>query len=130
MSRINIFGETDDDDKPSDQNKKEKESKIDSLFSDSIKKSTAIKPTDLFGDANNEKTAKSIDDLFGGTNESDNASDSFLPEIDNSVHFCRDCKHYLFHPYKSRCCLKEIDVEPMDDCPSFSMRTKDDVKKL
>ena len=44
---------------------------------------------------------------------------------DGSVRFCRDCKHYLRHPFVSRCLLTGRDVEPMGDCPSFTPRPVD-----
>ncbi len=33
--------------------------------------------------------------------------------------FCRDCDHYLVHPFLSRCTLKQCEVNPMDDCPQW-----------
>lgn len=37
-----------------------------------------------------------------------------------SRHFCRDCVHYLKHPFVSRCLLHDKPVEPMQDCPDYS----------
>ncbi len=34
--------------------------------------------------------------------------------------FCRDCAHYLKHPFLSRCTLREEEVNPMGDCPAWS----------
>ncbi len=36
--------------------------------------------------------------------------------------FCRDCAHFISHPFHDRCSLRNIDVNPMDDCPKFSGR--------
>jgi len=33
--------------------------------------------------------------------------------------FCRDCGHYIEHPFLSRCSLFDKEVNPMDDCPEF-----------
>ena len=33
--------------------------------------------------------------------------------------FCRDCKHYISHPFLNRCSLQQVEVNPMDDCKSF-----------
>ncbi len=44
------------------------------------------------------------------------------PEIKSSEderHFCRDCVHFISHPFMNRCELHRKNVEPMDDCPSF-----------
>lgn len=39
--------------------------------------------------------------------------------------FCKDCRHFLRHPFYSRCLLHERPVEPMDDCDDFSARPSD-----
>jgi hypothetical protein len=41
---------------------------------------------------------------------------------DESVHFCKDCAHFLRHPFVSRCLFHDRPTEPMDDCPDFSPR--------
>ena len=38
---------------------------------------------------------------------------------DDEKHFCRDCKHYISHPFLNRCSLHQTEVNPMDDCKSF-----------
>ncbi len=43
--------------------------------------------------------------------------------------FCRDCRHYLFHPFLSRCNLHKRPVEPMHDCANFEARPLDDDEK-
>ena len=39
---------------------------------------------------------------------------------DSGRGFCRDCKHYIKHPFLSRCDLHDRSVNPMDDCPDFA----------
>ena len=34
--------------------------------------------------------------------------------------FCRDCAHLIAHPFLTRCMKFSRDVNPMDDCPSFT----------
>ena len=36
--------------------------------------------------------------------------------------FCRDCKHFLRHPFVSRCLLFDRGTEPMKDCEEFEHR--------
>ncbi|MGD9498468.1 MAG: hypothetical protein AB7Y46_19395 [Armatimonadota bacterium] len=36
--------------------------------------------------------------------------------------FCKDCRHFLRHPFYSRCLLHEKNVEPMEDCDDFDPR--------
>lgn len=33
--------------------------------------------------------------------------------------FCRDCAHFVSHPFLDRCSLLEKEVSPMDDCAEF-----------
>lgn len=37
-------------------------------------------------------------------------------------HFCRDCKHFISHPFLSRCEFHHREVNPMDDCPDFERK--------
>jgi hypothetical protein len=36
--------------------------------------------------------------------------------------FCKDCRHFLRHPFLSRCLLHNRATEPMDDCADFAPR--------
>jgi hypothetical protein len=38
---------------------------------------------------------------------------------EDEKYFCRDCKHYISHPFLDRCSLHQTEVNPMDDCKSF-----------
>jgi len=40
--------------------------------------------------------------------------------------FCRDCCHFLLHPFLSRCLLHDRPTEPMDDCADFAARPPDE----
>lgn len=51
-------------------------------------------------------------------------SDTSASADDGSRAFCRDCYHYLHHPFLSRCSLHDRTVEPMDDCPSFRAKAR------
>ena len=47
------------------------------------------------------------------------------PKIESSEdekHFCRDCIHFVMHPFLSRCELRKKNVNPMDDCPQFKKK--------
>ena len=39
----------------------------------------------------------------------------------NDVHFCKDCRFFIPHPYHCRCALTEKVVSPTDDCPNFEI---------
>lgn len=43
-------------------------------------------------------------------------------ESDGNKAFCKDCKHYIKHPFLNRCGLHTREVNPMDDCPDFIKR--------
>ena len=36
--------------------------------------------------------------------------------------FCRDCRHYISHPFLSRCDRHDRAADPMGDCPDFTPR--------
>ena len=38
---------------------------------------------------------------------------------DEEKQFCRDCAHYIEHPFLTRCSLFDKKVSPMDDCPKW-----------
>ncbi len=39
---------------------------------------------------------------------------------ENESRFCKDCRHFLRHPFLSRCLLHNRTTEPMDDCADFT----------
>lgn len=91
------------------------------LFSDS--KKTKDNLDTLFSKSSKAAESSSLSELFGdikNTNET-----SILKAPETQMKFCKDCKHYLIHPYKSFCCLKKKDVEPTSDCNSFARRAKE-----
>ncbi len=38
--------------------------------------------------------------------------------------FCRDCLHFVRHPFFNRCEMHKKEVNPMDDCPDFAALPK------
>ena len=36
--------------------------------------------------------------------------------------FCKDCVHFMPHPFVDRCDLDNRPVDPMDDCAEFALR--------
>ena len=38
--------------------------------------------------------------------------------------FCRDCMHFISHPFLTRCGLHKKNVEPMEDCDKFAAKPK------
>ena len=47
-----------------------------------------------------------------------------LAAADDEKRFCKDCKHFLKHPFVDRCDLDNHPVDPMDDCEYFARRTQ------
>lgn len=35
--------------------------------------------------------------------------------------FCRNCRHFLIHPFKTVCALSDQEVDPMGSCERFSV---------
>ena len=42
------------------------------------------------------------------------------------AHFCRDCVHYIKHPFGARCAVWGRRVDPMNDCPRFERASEAD----
>ena len=36
--------------------------------------------------------------------------------------FCRDCRHFIVHPFLSRCEKHRREADPMADCPQFERK--------
>lgn len=45
-----------------------------------------------------------------------------LAAADEDKRFCKDCKHFLKHPFVDRCEIDNKPVDPMDDCEKFEKR--------
>ncbi len=43
-------------------------------------------------------------------------------EDDGERRFCRDCKHFVEHPFEMRCIFHNRNVSPMDDCEHFERK--------
>ncbi|MBQ4107385.1 MAG: hypothetical protein IJC73_07395 [Lentisphaeria bacterium] len=41
---------------------------------------------------------------------------------DAGTRFCRDCRHFIAHPFLARCGLNGEPADPMADCPEFTAR--------
>jgi len=81
-----------------------------------------IKEAPLVDTAGNTSHAKDIDKLksFLDTDDDNVGYKSILDSDKNAQKsFCRDCKHFVSHPFMDRCGLHKKDVNPMDDCKDF-----------
>ena len=69
-----------------------------------------------------------LENLLGAKKPSmDKTQAAFLDELHTAAkRFCRDCRHYVKHPFGGRCALTGKNVEPMDDCPRFEKRVNAD----
>ncbi len=85
--------------------------------------SVKIADLELEKDFLSQKTENSVSvlaDLLG-------AEEVVKPELsaaEDEKHFCRDCGHFISHPFMDRCSLHEKDVNPMDDCQDFFNKAK------
>jgi len=44
---------------------------------------------------------------------------------DDDAHFCKNCRHYIVHPFQSRCLYWNRPVEPMSDCPKYEPKPEE-----
>ena len=71
-----------------------------------------------------KKSSSGLDKLSNLFNMSEKDTENALQvtplqEDKSKMRFCRDCRYYIKHPFFSRCQLRNLDVEPMDDCEQF-----------
>ena len=50
------------------------------------------------------------------------AATARLAAADNEKRFCKDCKHFLKHPFTDRCDIDNKPVDPMVECGNFEKR--------
>ena len=129
----------------SDYDTIDKSSSLDALFGNAASAETKSKSSldSLFG--NNPPSSgmqisnksNSLDALFGKSDTSSSSGSPHNPLLEakesssspldtlfsksaNDVHFCRDCRYFIPHPYHCRCALTENVVSPTDDCPNYA----------
>jgi hypothetical protein len=70
-----------------------------------------------------ETSPESIDKLAGFLGddlaEIKHGSAKDLLDDGSEIQFCRDCKHFLKHPFVCRCLFYDRDTEPMKHCSNF-----------
>ncbi len=69
--------------------------------------------------APDDKNASSLSGLTALLGVEAQTASPRLDAIPEESKFCRDCVHYVAHPFLSRCELHHTQVNPMDDCPEF-----------
>ncbi len=47
-----------------------------------------------------------------------------IESTEDEKHFCRDCMHFISHPFLTRCGLHKKNVEPMEDCDKYARKPK------
>lgn len=70
--------------------------------------------------------ASSLSALLGGSAA---PAEIKLDEGGQTFHFCRDCADFIAHPFLNRCQRHGRDTDPMGDCPDFTPRNPQDVRK-
>lgn len=38
--------------------------------------------------------------------------------------FCRNCKNFIVHPFKSICAITDLEADPQGSCPKFTAKQK------
>jgi DNA-directed RNA polymerase subunit RPC12/RpoP len=72
-----------------------------------------------------EKTDKNdkVSKLAGFLGETGENKKPTLKPGDDENRFCRDCLHFIKHPFSDKCGLGDKTVNPMDDCEHFKKKT-------
>lgn len=80
----------------------------------------AVTPADVPAAA--AKSIQRVADLLGETVADRGKAAELLSG--GAAGFCKDCRHFVSHPFGSRCGLRGRLVESTDDCPAFEKRPK------
>jgi len=86
--------------------------------------STAASEQEGEGEAQRARALLGLGEEAANAQQSSPANLLDLDLQESSAHFCRDCRHYLIHPFISRCLLHDTPVEPMGDCSEFQERAQ------
>ena len=78
----------------------------------------SVDSPDAAGDAQNDKKLHDLGMLLGAAP----VARARLTAADDEKRFCKDCVHFLAHPFVDRCELDNRPVEGMDDCEHFRKR--------
>lgn len=46
-------------------------------------------------------------------------------DTDKQKNFCKDCRHYVMHPWTQKCMHKNIEVTALDSCEEFEKKEKE-----
>ena len=65
-----------------------------------------------------KRASSALEALLGGGDEPETST--LAPE--QNSHFCRDCRHFVAHPFESRCERFGRAADPMADCPHFEAK--------
>jgi|APSaa5957512622_1039677.scaffolds.fasta_scaffold03095_6 hypothetical protein len=75
------------------------------------------------GTSHEKRGSERLEALAGLLGES--VPEAPKPLTPGCVTFCKDCLHFMRHPFRDRCLLHGRDTGSMDDCASFERRPVD-----
>lgn len=56
-------------------------------------------------------------------------ADVVLGVTEDLNRFCKNCQHFYRHPFMDKCLLHKRPADPMDDCPDFTLDTRENEEK-
>ncbi|HOK04120.1 MAG TPA: hypothetical protein P5270_01255 [Victivallales bacterium] len=65
---------------------------------------------------------KNFDKLASFLNENEKLPKIEIKSDENEKRFCKDCSHFIKHPFNDKCGLHNKFVNPMDDCKEFKRK--------
>ncbi len=61
-------------------------------------------------------------DKLAGFLVTDRKTKPSLKADDSEKHFCKNCEHYVLHPFFDRCSFHNKNVGSMDDCSEYKVK--------
>lgn len=70
----------------------------------------------------NSSRAAGAEKLAALLGEVDTGPEFHLEKTEEYGRFCRNCRHFIIHPFQSRCGRTGQDADPMGECGQFELR--------
>lgn len=74
-------------------------------------------------DKNKEKAEKKALDKFAEFLKEEKNNKPQIVSDEGEKKFCKDCIHFIKHPFNDKCGLHNKFINPMDDCDDFRKKT-------
>jgi hypothetical protein len=86
--------------------------------------SAKIADLKLTSKSESEEKSAALSSLKSFLSEEKSEKKICISASDDEKMFCKDCLHFIKHPFADKCAILDKNVSPMDDCENFKRREK------